>query len=127
MNIRDMFRSNLQMKFLSLFLAANIWLFVFFETVDEIEIPLSVNFVNTPSGFTAESKTGHGILIRIEGKRMLLLRQNIKGASVTIDLSAAALGSRVFTGYERSTPLIKGVKVVGVSKPSLEINIVRSR
>lgn len=124
MSFKSLLSANLQMKFFSLLLAVTLWLFVVFETDDQLEIPLSVSYVNIPAGLVVKGDSGSGFSLRIEGPRVLLLRQKLKGVAVSLDLSGAGEGRVVYSGIERLARLIQGVKVLGVIPPKTEHNLV---
>lgn len=124
MSIKSLLSANLQMKLLSLLLAVTLWIFVVFETDDKLEIPLSVSYVNIPAGLVVMGDSGSGISLRIEGPRILLLRQKLKGVAVSLDLSGAGEGRVVYSGVERLVRLIQGVKVLGVLPPKTELILV---
>jgi hypothetical protein len=110
------------MKLLSLLLAAAIWLLVFFEAVDEVEIPLSVSYVNTPSGLAVKAIEESGRMIRVEGPRILLLRQKLKGVPLRLDLAGVGEGCVVFSGIETPAKLIQGVKMNKRSPLKVELH-----
>lgn len=112
MNLKTAFSANLQMKLFSLLLAALLWLFMALEAADEIEIPLTVNYVNTPPDLTVKAGQGTEPLLRIGGPRILLLRQKMKGTSVRVDLSIAKEGDFILTEGESTLKLVEGVKLV---------------
>jgi len=124
MILKEMLSSSRQMKFLSLFLAFTLWLFVNLETGDEIEIPLSISYVNIPAGLAVKVDPASLFSVRVEGPKILLLRQKLKGVSLKLDLSGAKEGKIVYQGLERSVMLIKGVKPLRVSPPMLELGLV---
>lgn len=124
MSFKSLLSANLQMKLLSLLLAVTLWLFVVFETDDQLEIPLSVSYVNIPAGLIVMGDSGSGFSLRIEGPRILLLRQKLKGVAVSLDLSGAVEGRVVYSGVERLVRLIQGVKVLGVLPPKTELILV---
>lgn len=112
MSLKTVFTVKLQMKLLSLLLAALLWLFIALEAVDELEIPLAVSVVNMPPGLVAKTIDGSAPLLRIAGPRILLLRQNWLGASVRLDLSRAKEGDLLLSGSEDLVKLVQGVKIV---------------
>ena len=127
MNQKVKFTANFQMKLFSLLLATLIWLFVTLESRDEIEIPLAVSYLNTPSGLVVKANHGPGFMIRIEGERILLLRQKLKGASAHLDLAGAGEGRVIIPGIENSVKLIEGVKPVRQSPLRAELTLVRKQ
>lgn len=127
MSLKSMLTTNMRMKLLSLLLAALLWLFVNLEAADEIEIPLSVSYLNTPSVLAVKPSRDSGCSVRIEGARILLLRQKFKGVSLTLDLSAAREGITVYSGLEGSVKLIKGVKALRVSPVVIKLELVSNK
>jgi len=123
MNLKDMLSFNLQMKLLSLLLATLLWLFVTLEADDEIELPLSVSYASIPAGLTVTADPESGFRVRIEGPRILLLRQKLLGVSARLDLSEAREGVPFYSGIERSVRLIKGVKPLRLSPSGVELTL----
>jgi hypothetical protein len=121
MNFKSMLTANIQMKLLSLLLAALLWLFIAFESVNEIEMPFSLKYVNIPAGLSVKADQEAGGLVRLEGPAILLLRQKFKGASTLVDLSGASVGKVMLSGVESSLPLVKGIKVVSLSPVKVEL------
>jgi len=115
MTLKSILTDNIEMKLLSLLLAATLWFFVAFEAVDQIEIPLTISYANTPSGLYVKAIGESGCLVRVEGPRVLLFRQKLKGVPIRLDLSGAGEGDVVFSEMESSVRLIQGVKVIKVS------------
>ncbi len=116
--------ANFQLKLLSLLLASLLWLFVALETSDQLEIPLSVSYGHIPAGLVVKTSALSGMSIRIEAPKILLLRQQLKGASVLLDLSGASEGRTVYSGLERSVKLVKGVKLLALSPVDAEVTLV---
>jgi hypothetical protein len=121
MSLKSMLTANIQMKLLSLLLAALLWLFIALESVNEIEMPLSVKYVKIPAGLVVKADQEAGCLARLEGPAILLLRQKFKGVSTTVDLSEASEGEVMLPGVESSLNLVKGVKVVSLSTVKVEL------
>jgi len=122
MNFKDMLTTNVEMKLLSLLLASILWLFVASEVVDEAEIPLTVSYINTPPGLFVKAAGNSGYLVHVEGPRILLLRQRLKGVSLRLDLSEAGEGEMVFSEMDNSIKLIQGVKMVRLSPLKVELH-----
>jgi len=121
MNFKSVLTTNVEMKLLSLLLAAVLWLLVASEAVDVVEIPLTVNYVNIPSGFAVKAINGSERLISVEGPRVLLFRQRLKGVAVRLDLTGAGEGDILFSGLESSVKLIQGVKMIKLSPLKVEL------
>ena len=122
MNLKSLLTENVEMKLLSILLAATLCLFVALEAVDEVEIPLSVSYVNIPAGLAVKAIPESGSLLHVSGPRILLLRQKLKGAPIRLDLAGAGEGAVVFSEVESSVKLIQGVKVVKLSPLRVELH-----
>lgn len=124
MNLRSILTTNIQMKLLSLLLAAIIWLFIALEEADELEIPLSISYVNRPAGLAIKANHDYGRqMVVIEGPKILLLRQKWKGAAIYFDLSGAKEGDLLLSGMESQVKLVQGVKLVRL--PPLKVELHR--
>jgi len=121
MNIREMLSPALQLKFLSLLLAALLWLFVIMEKSDEADIPLDVTYVNIPAGFKTKAGAPGQLSIHAIGPRILLLRKKLKGVSAKLDLSAVKEGKITIAGFESSVLPVSGVRFTRVSPVTIEI------
>jgi len=124
MSLKSILTTNIQMKLLSLLLAAMIWLFIALEEVGQLEVPLSINYVSTPVGLVMKASQDSGRqMIRIEGSKILLLRQKWKGVAVYFDLSGAKEGEMLLSGIESQVKLVQGVKLVRL--PPLKVELHR--
>jgi len=121
MNIREMLSPALQLKLLSLLLAALLWLFVTMEKSDEADIPLQVTYANIPAGLKVKTGAPQQLSVRTVGPRILLLRQRLKGVSAKLDLSAVKEGKTTIAGFESSLLPVSGVKFTRVSPVIIEI------
>lgn len=121
MSLSNMLTTNRQLKLLSLLLAVFLWLFATLEAVDQIDLPVSVSYQNSPTGFTAGQIVGAKPVARLEAPRVLLLRQQIKGVSATLDVSAARDGKIKLSASEVTVKLIPGVKLVSFLPLMFEI------
>ena len=122
MNLKSVLTTNSEMKLLSLLLAATLCLLVAFEAVDEVEIPLSVSYVNTPSGLAVKAIPESGRLIRVTGPRILLVRQKLQGVPLRLDLAGAGEGTVVYSGETSPVKLVQGVKVVKLFPVKVELH-----
>lgn len=121
MNLKGILTTNVEMKLLSFLLASLIWLVGAFEAVDEVEMPLSVSYVNIPVGLAVKRTDEAGGMIRIEGPRILLLRQKLKGVSLRLDLAGAKEGWQELTGLENKVKLVQGVKMIRLFPLKVEL------
>jgi len=122
MNFRERLSTALQLKLLSVLLAALLWLFVAMEKNSEADIPLEVTYANIPAGFKVKVDAPRKSSIHAVGPRILLLRQKLKGASAKLDLSAVKEGKTTLTGFESSVLPVSGVKFTGVSPVTIDIH-----
>ena len=121
MNLRERLSPALQIKLLSLLLAAMLWLFVALEKSDEVDIPFAVTYSNIPAGFKVKAVAPQQLSIHAAGPRILLLRQRLKGVPAKLDLSEVKEGKTTFAGFESSLLPISGVKFTRVSPVTIEI------
>lgn len=119
MSLKSIFTVKLQMKLLSLLLAALLWLFITLEAVSEIDIPLVVRAVNVPPGLVLTSIQDSEPVIRIAGSRILLLRQKWHGVAVQLNLSSAKEGDLLLPEGRDLVKLIPGVSIVRLSPLNL--------
>jgi len=120
MNIREMLSPALQLKLLSLLLAALLWLFVTMEKSDETDIPLEVTYANIPAGLEVKTGDPRQLSVHTVGPRILLLRQRLKGVSAKLDLSAVKEGKTTIAGFEGSLLPVSGVKFTRVSPVTID-------
>jgi hypothetical protein len=121
MNVREVLSPSLQLKLLSLLLAALLWLFVILEKSDEADIPLEVTYVNVPAGLKVKAGAPQQLSIHTVGPRILLLRQRLKGVSAKLDLSAVKEGKNTLAGFENSLLPVSGVRFARVSPVIIDI------
>jgi len=122
MNIREMISPALQLKLLSLLLAALLWLFVTLEKSDEADIPLAVTYANIPEGLKIKVGVPQQLSVHAVGPRILLLRQRLKGVSATLDLSAGKEGKTTLAGVEKNVLTVTGVRFTRVSPVTIDIH-----
>lgn len=114
---------NLQLKLLSLLFAAFLWFFVIMESTGEVDIPLTVTFVNTPPGSVLQGSVPPHLMARISGPRILLLRQKFRGASLRIDLAGVPVGRVEITGLDKNLQIDPGLRVLWISPPVISVNL----
>lgn len=127
MNLPPVVRDKLQLRLLSLIFAAMLWFFVTLQGGDEIELPLTVRFINTPAQTALRSDSLPRFSVRISGARILLLRQKFRGAEAWIDLSGATAGRFEFAGLERFVRLDDGIRLLGVSPGTLTVELENTK
>lgn len=124
MNLRETLTANLQLKLLSLLFALFLWVFVTLEGTGEIEIPLEVKVANIPPGLSLKNQQLGPLSIRLSGPRILLVRQQFRGAATVIDLSGAVAGRRSLSGLDLHVQLEQGIKPVRVLPATMDITLV---
>jgi hypothetical protein len=125
MNIPALFTENFRLKFLSLLFAAVLGLFVALEAKDEVEIPLQVKFINIPPGLALKYTVVRNPSVRVAGPRILLIKQQLTGVVVLLDLSGTAAGKASFSSMERHLKVHDGVTLLRVSPPIIELVLVK--
>jgi len=121
MKLPEVLTANLQCKLLSLLFAAVLWLFVRLETGAEVEMPLAVDFVNSPPGVTLQAAPSAPLSLRVSGPRTLLLRQMWLGARLRLDLAGARPGTFTFSALDRHVQLVPGVQLLKVYPEKIEV------
>lgn len=124
MMLRSLFTENIGLKALSLLFAVVLWLFVALNVKDELEIPLQVNFMNLPQGLTLKEPVCRRLTLRMAGKRLLLLKQQSKGVSLSLDLAGLAAGKASFSSLERHLNLQEGVTPLWVSPANMDLVLI---
>jgi hypothetical protein len=121
MRLPESLDASLQLKLLSLFFAAVLWLFVRLETGTATDMPLAVDFVNIPAGVSLQVTPSTPLSLSVTGPRTLLLRQKWLGARLRLDLAGTRPGHVVFSELDRYVQLVPGVRPLKVSPEKIEI------
>jgi hypothetical protein len=125
MSFRALYTENLKLKALSLLFAAVLSLFVALKAKDEVEIPIRVNFISLPDGLTLKEPVQRQLTLRMTGPRLLLMKQQSRGVSISLDLSGLAGGRVSFSSLERYLTLYDGITPLRVSPATVELDLVR--
>lgn len=123
MSVREIFAANLLVKFLALFLAVVLCLFVWLETGAEEDVVLPLRLVNLPAGLRVQAPGPVAITLRLSGARIMLLRQRWQGQPLTLDLNGAKPGILSLAGLERQLHLAPGVKVLWLQPANLQLTL----
>jgi len=123
MSVREIFTANLLVKFLALFLAVVLCLFVWLETGVEEDAVLPLRLVNIPAGLRLQAPIPVDITLRLAGPRIMLLRQRWQGQPLTLDLAGAGPGMFSLTGLDRRLRLVPGVKALWVQPANLQLTL----
>jgi hypothetical protein len=97
MNVREMITANLLVKFLALFLAVVLCLFVWLETGVEEDVVVPLRLVNIPAGLRVQEPVLPEITLHLSGPRIMLLRQRWQGEPLTLDLAGGQTGNVFFS------------------------------
>lgn len=116
------FRHHLGLKFISLVLAALIWLIVSGEQIVERALRIPLEFTNLPAQLEIVGDPPDVVDVRVRGSAGSLSRIPAGELVAVIDLKAARTGRRLFhlTSGDVRTPF--GVEVVQVTPASVAIN-----
>ncbi|NJD90655.1 MAG: hypothetical protein FIA91_03925 [Geobacter sp.] len=126
MTMHSILFARFRLKALSLLFAAVLWLFVMLETGDEHEFAVKLKPVNTASGFTVAINPPE-LKARLGGVRALLLRQQLIGLTVEIDLSQRDAGALTLKSSDSHLQVVPGLKLLALSPGSLEIIISQQK
>ena len=120
------FRHHLGLKFISLVLAALIWLIVSGEQIVERALRIPLEFTNLPSQLEIVGDAPNVVDVRVRGSAGSLSRIPAGELVAVIDLRAARSGRRLFhlTSGDVRTPF--GVEVVQVTPASIAMNFEAS-
>lgn len=121
MNVREMITANLLVKFLALFLAVVLCLFVWLETGVEEDVVVPLRLVNIPAGLRVQEPVLPEITLHLSGPRIMLLRQRWQGQPLTLDLAGARPGMFSLAGLGRQLHPVPGVKVLSVQPATLQL------
>ena len=116
------FRHHLGLKFLSIALAALLWLVVSGEQVAERSLRVPLEFTNLPSQLELVGDAPTLVDVRVRGSSGAVSRINTGDLVAVVDLRSARSGRRLFhvTGDEVRRPF--GVEVVQVNPGSVAMN-----
>lgn len=114
MSLPAVLTGNIKLKLLSLLFAAVLCAFVHLEARDETEIPLQVNYVHIPPGLALQGGSIKQLSVRIAGPRILLIRQQLAGVGLSLDLRGLSPGKASFGSLGSRLSLQPGVTLLRV-------------
>jgi YbbR domain-containing protein len=113
----------LLLKLLSLLFAAVLWLFVALEKTDDLDLTVPVTFVRLPAGLLLKEPLPSRLQVRISGATILLMRQQFRPPSLTLDLAGVKAGKVSFTGLEQAIDLVPGLRVSRIQPAAIDLVI----
>lgn len=124
--LRGLFLENLSLKLLSLLLAVTIYLFVNYETMTEIGLPVPIELIGIPPNFTLVEQPPSTAHVRIEGPKTRLDSINRESLKFVVDLVSAREGMSTFKLDESQLRLPQGSKVRSVSPSAVNVTMERT-
>jgi hypothetical protein len=121
MSLRALCAENFRLKALSLLFAAVLGIFVALETKDAVEIPLQVKLINIPPGLALKEQTVQTPSVRVAGARILLIKQQLTGVAVVLDLAGAVAGKTAYSSLDGYVRLTDGLTLLRVSPAVVEL------
>ena len=117
---------NIGLKFLSICIAALLWLVIAGDRVVERVVRVPIEFQNLPKGLDIRGDPPESVEVRVRGSSGLLGRLGPGDLSAVIDLRNARPGQRLFhlTADEINAPY--GVDIVQVAPATLPISFENS-
>lgn len=120
---------NLGLKFLSMLVAALLWLIVAGERVVERVMRAPVEFQNLPAGLELVGNPPDSVEVRLRGSSGTLSRMAAGDMSAVIDLSTARPGRRLFHITQSQVSVPYGLEIVQVGPSTLtmefEVSAIR--
>lgn len=111
MRIREIVFNNLPIKIISLLLAFFLWFFVIGQRSSEIGIEVPIRFENLNENLAIINKPNTRVDIRVRGPRTLLSSLDPTRVDLTVDLSQAREGRRVYHIFPEQIVLPRGLQV----------------
>jgi hypothetical protein len=109
--VKDLFLKNLGLKFLSIFFAVSLWLFVNLKATAEQDMQLPLRWENLPGILEITNPVNDFVRVRVTGPRRILSNLNPRNYPVVLDLSDAQAGLMDYQITEKMVSLIPGLKV----------------
>jgi hypothetical protein len=123
MSLRDIIRHNLGLKFLSLLLAALLWLFVTAGEEKEVSFRAPVVMRNIPAGLTLAGAPPAAVDVRVRGSNVLLAKVRTERPALYLDLKGAAEGISEFPNLAPMLGLPEGVIVTRLSPAVIAVRL----
>jgi YbbR domain-containing protein len=123
MSISRLLGGKLLLRLLSLLFAAVLWLFVALEKSDDLELTVPVTFVRLPAGLLLKEPVNPQLQVRVSGATILLMRQQFRVPTLTLDLAGVKAGKVSFTSLEQAIDLVPGLRVSRIQPATIELTI----
>lgn len=125
MSVASLLTENIRLKLLSLLFAVVLVAYVALDANDEVVVPLEINVLNLPAGLTIQHPVASRPLVKLGGRRILLIRQQFTGVRVSLDLAGALPGRSSFNLQGISLKLNEGVSVHGITPAVIDFLLIR--
>ena len=113
------------LKFLSVVVAALLWLVVYLDGTSQLEIAVPVETVNVPAGLTIRNTPVKNIVMQLSGPRVRLLFLDRFIDAVRLDLGGSEVGESVFTNLGMLLRLPEDVRINRVAPATVRIILGR--
>jgi YbbR domain-containing protein len=123
MSDRSLLAGKLLLKLLALLFAAVLWLFVALEKSDDLDLTVPVAFVRLPPGLLLKEPVNPQVQVRVSGATILLMRQQFRPPSLTLDLAGVKAGKVSFTSLEQAIDLVPGLRVSRIQPATFDLTI----
>jgi YbbR domain-containing protein len=117
---------NWYLKFISLVLAAMLWMLVATETSSEIGMEVPLEYRNIPAQLEITGDTTNMVQVRLRGSSNVLREISAKDVSTTIDLSKMRPGEKIVPLSPQNVQAPFGAEVIRVNPSSVRFNLERS-
>jgi hypothetical protein len=126
MSPTDTFRKNLELKALSLVLAALLWFSLTFGHDEEARLTLPVTLKNIPPHVSVASALPTTVEVDVSGPKILLANLTKEHVSLTLDLGGVGEGTVSFVNLDKSVRLRSGLRVTRVQPAAVELKLVKA-
>lgn len=117
---------NIQLKLLSLALAAMMWFIVIWERTDERDFTARVVYT-LPAGFVIKGPSPQTVRVRISGPRVMLLKITARPLEARLDLTGVEPGRIAFGNLGRLVALPRDLHVVRMQPETIELEVVKKQ
>lgn len=114
-----------EIKILSLVLAGTLWISVAGNRTAEMTLTVPLVAQSIPSGLVAAPLEHAALQVTLSGPKILLLKLRDEKIIMPLDMGGLKEGRALFTGFDRSLPLPREVRVTRVYPASVEVMLVR--
>lgn len=118
---------NWHLKFLSLFFAVLLWLFVMGEQKAEVGFTVPLELKNLPHGLIVANEVPSLVDVRISGPRTLLSKLQPSALSMSVDLNGLKAGLTTFKRLDQNLNIPSMLRVSRLSPSYVEVKLERVR